>query len=67
MTLKDKMSLFNLKKRDMKNVKGGYSCGCSCYYADSGGSSQNLNCNTNWLYNYTSVKGDIVCTVDQPL
>jgi natural product precursor len=66
MNLKEQMSLFNLKKRDMNHVKAGGDCGCSCYYADSGGSSQNWNCNTNLDGGKTSIKGKIVCTGSQP-
>jgi natural product precursor len=51
-----RLSLVELSKNEMEKVKGGYiitewgdghSCGCGCYYANSGGSSTVDNCNWN--------------------
>jgi hypothetical protein len=54
--MKKKMSLTKLSKNDMKDVSAGFliimdngfSCGCGCYYAGSGGSSTMDNGYANW-------------------
>lgn len=48
-----KIKLNNLSKnsldnREMKELKGGRSCSCSCYYANAGGSSTNDNRYANY-------------------
>ena len=47
----------NLSKLEMNQVKGGTCCGCSCYYAGSGGSSTNDNGNANNASGLVSSKG----------
>lgn len=42
------MAAENLSDREMKEIKGGRSCGCSCYWAGGGGSSTNDNCVANY-------------------
>lgn len=37
----------HLSETEMAHLKGGASCGCSCRYADSGGSSTDDNKNAN--------------------
>lgn len=36
-----------LSEKEMNSVKGGVSCACSCYYAESGGSSIDANGDAN--------------------
>lgn len=36
-----------LSAKEMNSVKGGASCACSCYYAESGGSSIDANGDAN--------------------
>jgi natural product precursor len=55
--MKDKMSLFKMSDRKMKTVKGmEHSCGCGCFYANSGGSSTSDNSTANKRDNLWSVK-----------
>ncbi|MCI1779802.1 MAG: TIGR04149 family rSAM-modified RiPP [Bacteroidales bacterium] len=38
----------NLSEKEMNNLRGGnWTCGCSCYYANSGGSSSGDNADAN--------------------
>jgi natural product precursor len=42
------LSAENLSNKQMKEIKGGAgSCGCSCYYAQEGGSGTDDNCFAN--------------------
>jgi natural product precursor len=42
------LSAENLSNKQMKEIKGGAGvCGCSCYYAEEGGSSTSANCFAN--------------------
>jgi len=45
----------------MKHVKGGIECGCACYYADTGGSSVDDNCDKNHEKGLWSPRGNIKC------
>jgi hypothetical protein len=48
----------NTKKNQEKNsLRGGQSCTCSCYYANSGGSSIEGNKNANYGSGYSSTSG----------
>lgn len=48
-----------LSKKAMKSINGGhYSCGCSCYYANQGGSSSSDNGNANYDSGLKSEKGE---------
>lgn len=66
-----KLKLNALEAKEMENVKGGYkadcdafphhSCGCGCYYANSGGSSTDGNYSANNSSGYWSAyQGDEV-------
>lgn len=37
--MKQRFNFYKVPKPEMKELKAGKKCGCSCYYANSGGSS----------------------------
>lgn len=37
-----------ISDNEMRNIHGGQTCGCSCYYRNVGGSSINANGSANW-------------------
>ncbi len=47
----------NLSELEMNQVRGGDCCGCSCYYADNGGSSIDANGSANNKAGLHSPKG----------
>lgn len=57
--MRKKISMSNLTKKEMKDTKAGAvelpeycktpNCGCACCYANSGGSSTEVNCSANDL------------------
>ena len=47
----------NLTELEMNQVRGGGACGCSCYYADNGGSSSGDNGSANSHAGIFSPKG----------
>ena len=47
----------NLSELEMNQVRGGGGCGCSCYYADNGGSSSGDNGSANNKAGLSSPKG----------
>ena len=53
------LSKAELEARQMNALKGGQLCSCSCYYANSGGSSSTDNSNANYKggNDYRSVNG----------
>jgi len=46
-----------ISDQNMRCLKGGNACSCSCLYADLGGSSSGWNDATNFSGGYTSVGG----------
>ena len=46
--IKEKMSLYQINRKEMKVLKGGL-CGCACHYANCGGSSTGDNHDANGL------------------
>jgi natural product precursor len=46
-----------MKEKEMHQIKGGAGCGCSCYYANSGGSSSADNGCANSAHGWYSHKG----------
>lgn len=54
------LSESNLSKLEMNQVKGGFTCGCACAYANSGGSSIDDNCDANHASGLTS-PGKLQC------
>ena len=42
------LSAEGLRQKEMNSIVGGKSCGCSCYYANTGGSSSNCNSGANY-------------------
>ena len=38
----------NLRDKEMNGLRGGGNCYCSCYYANSGGSSSDANMGANY-------------------
>ncbi|MCM1373252.1 MAG: TIGR04149 family rSAM-modified RiPP [Bacteroides sp.] len=46
-----------LRQKEMNVIIGGNSCGCSCAYADYGGSSTSANMNANYKVTTTSSYG----------
>jgi len=59
--MKKELNLTKLNKmneKELKNIKGGSTCGCSCYYAGTpGGSSSDANLYANVAGGYHSPKG----------
>lgn len=51
------LSAESLQQKEMNAIVGGYSCGCSCAYADRGGSSISANRDANYAYDTTSTYG----------
>jgi natural product precursor len=51
------LSEANLLEREMNALKGGTYCSCSCYYANTGGSSSSANRDSNYNSGYTSTSG----------
>jgi len=52
-----------ISEREMKNLKGGNYCECSCYYADKGGSSRDNNGDANYgsgTSGKTSINGETI-------
>ena len=64
----EKFKLNALEAKQMENLKGGSDricsgatlCGCSCFYANNGGSSVEANSNANADCGLTSTQGDVV-------
>ncbi|MCI7071780.1 MAG: TIGR04149 family rSAM-modified RiPP [Bacteroides pyogenes] len=50
----NKLAENSLANREMKELKGGKGCQCSCCYAGSGGSSTTDNGNANAKHGYHS-------------
>ncbi len=46
-----------LRQKEMNGIIGGNMCGCSCAYADYGGSSTSANMNANYNLDTTSSYG----------
>jgi len=42
------LSAEGLRQKEMDAIVGGRACGCSCYYANSGGSSSYTNSGANY-------------------
>lgn len=42
------LSAEGLRQKEMNAIVGGQTCGCSCYYANAGGSSANCNSGANY-------------------
>lgn len=62
MKMKEKLSFVSIEKNEMNVTKAGAvstSCGCSCYYANSGGSGTFDNAGANADNGLISKKGDI--------
>lgn len=53
------LSAEGLKQKEMNAIVGGNTCGCSCAYANYGGSSTSDNKNANYSYDTTSSYGCI--------
>lgn len=54
------LSAEKLRQKEMNAIVGGRACGCSCYYANSGGSSSTDNMNANYAvgdYGINSTQG----------
>lgn len=54
------LSVAGLRQKEMDAIVGGRACGCSCYYANSGGSSSTDNMNANYAvgdYGIDSTQG----------
>lgn len=51
------LSAESLRQKEMNAIVGGNSCGCSCAYADRGGSSTSANRDANYAYDTTSTYG----------
>lgn len=51
------ISAEGLKQKEMNAIVGGKACGCSCYYANTGGSSSYCNSGANYSKGYTSTTG----------
>jgi natural product precursor len=41
--MKRKFNLYKFNEKEMKEIQGGYICGCACQYATTGGSSTAAN------------------------
>lgn len=72
--MKDKLNLFSVAANEMKETKAGAvqnpgdgSCGCSCYYAGSGGSSTRDNGLANCDHGLYSEKGNIIWKSTPPV
>ncbi len=57
LNLRNALSAESLRQKEMSAIMGGKSCGCSCYYANNGGSSSNDNNMANYNYGYSSSEG----------
>ncbi|WP_082231322.1 TIGR04149 family rSAM-modified RiPP [Segatella buccae] len=51
------LSAEGLRQKEMNAIIGGNSCGCSCAYANSGGSSTSANMSANYGYDTSSSYG----------
>ena len=51
------LSTQSLERRELDAVKGGTSCGCSCYHANNNGSSIANNRNANYKDDLVSKEG----------
>lgn len=51
------LSKESLRQKEMSAIVGGNSCGCSCAYANQGGSSTSSNNEANYSYDTTSSYG----------
>jgi natural product precursor len=61
----NKLAQNAMKAKEMNTIKGGKYCGCSCYYAGSGGSSIDDNAGANRVGGLWSPKGSILVWVPQ--
>lgn len=64
--MKSKFNLYDVQKSQMKELKAGNTCGCSCWAANSGGSATYTNGCANRENNLWSNRGECIIFVAPP-
>lgn len=64
--MKQRFNLYKMQKHELKDLRGGNTCGCSCWAVNTGGSTKINNGEKNLEGNKFSDRGNITLFVSPP-